>query len=212
MATHLEMTLYLPPKGTPSCPGAQGDHQCQQKRCYRCAAHSRACGQKWASTAICPGGPGHSGEGISKIQEQAEFVWGWTNVKYSQPQAGGPSSLTDKQLFASVALIDVVWPDCSSGAPGSLVSMATMQKHHTRRGHEVFPSSADWSCCPFKVQLLGCLFLPASPFDYACPPVTLTEFLKRWQERLMESWPLCMLPVNITHVTKPCWHASYGQA
>ncbi|KAI4543282.1 hypothetical protein MG293_006076 [Ovis ammon polii] len=110
-----------------------------------------------------------------------------------------------------VALIDVVWPDCSSGAPGSLVSMATMQKHHTWRGHEVFPSSADWSCCPFKARLSGCLFLPASPFDYACPPVALTEFLKRWQERFMESWPPCM-PVNITHDTKPCWHASYGQA
>lgn len=67
-------TLYLAPKDTPSCPGAQGDHL--QKRCYRRAAHSRACGQKQASAAICPSGPGHSGAGTSKIQEQAEFFWG----------------------------------------------------------------------------------------------------------------------------------------
>ena len=77
--------------------------------------------------------------------------------------------------------------------------MATVQKHHMRQGHEVFPFSSDWSCCPFKARLSGCLFLPASPFDYACPPVTLAEFLKCWQERLIGSWCcVCCLLISPT--------------
>ena len=86
------------PRALPPVRGAQGDLQCQQKWCYCHAAHSTVRSQKQASAAICPGGSGHSGVGTSKTQEEAEFVWGWMNVKYSQPQAGGPSSLTDKQL------------------------------------------------------------------------------------------------------------------
>ena len=100
--------MYLAPKGTPPCPGAQGDLQFQQKWCYCHAAHSTVRSQKRASGAICPGGPGHSGVGTSKTQEQAEFVWGWMNVKYTQPQAGGPSSLTDKQLCL-LQLLSEMW-------------------------------------------------------------------------------------------------------